>query len=496
MGVLITMTQSAIQKVNFQEFYKFKSKPYKHQFDVWLKSRDRENFALFMEMGTGKSKVIIDNFSYLYDQGKIDTVLLVAPKGVYKNWIDREFSKHLPSHIKHVTAVWSSAKSKQTIYDLREILKPNYDLRILIMNVEAFSTSSGKDYAKKFIHTGRCFFVVDESTTIKNGSASRTKAILSISLQAKYKRILSGMPVTNSPLDLYSQCRFLDEHLLGFSSYYSFRNRYALMTKMNLGGRGFTKVVGYQRLEELEEKLTSFSERTRKIECLDLPDKVYETVEVTMPPNQKKHYDEMRHQAITSLEEGDCTTVNVLAQLIRLHQISCGHVVLDDGTIIRTCNFRLNALMDIIEDLPNDSKVIIWANYRDDIRVIVEELEAQYGKSVVQYHGGVKDADRTHAIESFQSTLSGFRFFVGNPQTGGMGITLTASSTVIYYSNTYNLEDRIQSEDRAHRIGQVNKVTYIDLICPKTVDEKIVTALVNKKSIASNVLGDQWKDWI
>ena len=204
----------------------------------------------------------------------------------------------------------------------------------------------------------------------------------------------------------------------------------------------------------------------------------------------------MKQQAITTLEEGDCTPVNVLSQMIRLHQISCGHVVLDDGYIVRTSGFRLDTLMDIIEDLPNDNKVIIWATYRDDIRVIVDKLEEVYGKSVVQYHGGVKDADRTNTIESFQEASSGFRFFVGNPQTGGMGITLTASSTVIYYSNSYNLEHRIQSEDRAHRIGQTNKVTYVDLICRKTIDEKIVTSLIDKKSIASSILGDDWKDWL
>ena len=489
------MTQSAIQEPNFQQFYQFKSKPYKHQFDAWLRSRDEENWALFMEMGTGKSKVIIDNFAYLYDQGKIDTVLLVAPKGVYRNWTNKEFPKHFPEHINYQIAIWTAAKTKSTIIDLNNIMKIKYDLRILVMNVEAFSTGKGKTFAKKFVNSGRCFFIVDESTTIKNHAATRTKAILSISLQATYRRILSGMPITNSPLDLYSQCQFLDEHLLGFSSYYSFRNRYAIMHKMNLGGRGFTKVVGYQRLAELEEKIKYFSERTRKADCLDLPDKVYVTREVVMPPHQKKHYDELRNQAITTLEEGDCTPVNVLAQLIRLHQVSCGHIVVDDGTIVRIDDFRIQEMIKIIEE--TDGKIIIWATYRDDIRLICHHLREKYGdESVVEYHGGIKDAARTNAIEQFQSDLSKCRFFVGNPQTGGMGITLTASSTVIYYSNTYNLEDRIQSEDRAHRIGQTNKVTYIDLICPKTVDEKIVKSLISKKSIAANILGDQWKDWI
>ena len=489
------MTQSAIQETSFQEFYKFKSKPYKHQFEAWLRSRDEENFALFMEMGTGKSKVAIDNFSYLYDQGKIDSVLLIAPKGVYRNWIDREIPKHLPEHVIYTHAVWTAAKSKSKIIELNRILKGGYDLRILLMNVEAFSTGTGKSFAKKFVNSGKCFITIDESTTIKNHSAARTKAIMNIGIQAKYRRILSGLPVTNSPMDLYSQCMFLDEHLLGFSSYYSFRNRYALMNKLNLGGRAFTKVVGYQRLNELEDKIKSFSERTRKADCLDLPDKVYVTREVIMPPKQRKHYDEMRQQAMTTLEEGDCTPVNVLAQLIRLHQISCGHVVVEDGTIVRTDDFRIQEMLKIIEE--TSGKIIIWATYRDDIRLICSILRKTYwDNSVVEYHGGIKDADRSDAIEQFQDLVSSSRFFVGNPQTGGMGITLTASSTVIYYSNTYNLEDRIQSEDRAHRIGQTNKVTYVDLICRKTVDEKIVTSLINKKSIASNVLGDQWKDWI
>ena len=213
-----------------------------------------------------------------------------------------------------------------------------------------------------------------------------------------------------------------------------------------------------------------------------------------MPKEQEKLYKQMKEQARISIEEEDCSAVNILAQLIKLHQISCGHVISDNGEVLRIENFRINELLNVVDSVPG--KIIIWATYRADIKLISEILQQEYGhKSVVEYYGETKDTIRAQNIEAFQGGKD-TRFFVGNPQTGGMGITLTASSTVIYYSNSYNLEHRIQSEDRAHRIGQVNKVTYIDLICPKTVDEKIVKALRAKKQLAGQILGDEWQSWI
>tara|TARA_B100000929_G_C15457983_1_gene403528 strand:- start:259 stop:1275 length:1017 start_codon:yes stop_codon:yes gene_type:complete len=336
--------------------------------------------------------------------------------------------------------------------------------------------------------------IVDESTTIKNGQAARTKATYKLGMQATYKRILSGQPIANSPIDLYSQMNFLGDYILGFSSFYSFRNRYAIVQKMNLGNRSFNKIVGFQRLDELEKMLKPYSSRIRKSECLDLPDKVYETRQVFMPKEQEKLYKQMKEQARISIEEEDCSAVNILAQLIKLHQISCGHVISDNGEVLRIENFRINELLNVVDSVPG--KIIVWATYRADIKLISEILQQEYGhKSVVEYYGETKDTIRAQNIEAFQGGKD-TRFFVGNPQTGGMGITLTASSTVVYYSNSYNLEHRIQSEDRAHRIGQINKVTYIDLICPKTVDEKIVKALRSKKQLAGQILGDEWQSWI
>jgi SNF2 family DNA or RNA helicase len=447
-----------------------------------------------MEMGTGKSKVAIDTFSWLYDQGRINTVLIVCPKGAYNNWFSREIPIHIPEHVRYNMGIWNGKKTAAQKLSMESIQSFTEDLRILIINVEALSTKRAFKIAYNFVINSNCMMIVDESTTIKNPKAGRTKAVMSIGVNAKYRRILSGQPIANSPMDIYSQMNFLGEHILGYSSFFGFRNRYAIIQKMNLGPRSFNKIVGYQRLDELEVALKPWSSRITKDECLDLPPKIYTVREVTMPKEQALLYEHMRDRAITSIENEDCSAQNVLTQLVRLHQISCGHVTTDNGEVIRIDTFRMQELLAAIEEV--HGKIIIWATYRADIKMIIQELTSIYGnKACVDYYGETKDTIRVQNIERFQGD-DDTRFFVGNPQTGGMGITLTASSTVIYYSNSYNLEHRIQSEDRAHRIGQSNKVTYIDLICPNTVDEKIVTALKSKKQLAAVVMGDEIRSWI
>jgi SNF2 family DNA or RNA helicase len=448
-----------------------------------------------MEMGTGKSKVIVDNIAYLYDTGRIDTAIIVAPKGVYRNWINSELPTHMPDHVKYTTAVWTATPKKEEAQALEAIRFPSHDLRILVVNVEAFSTKRAVQWLDKFmLVSGKVFMCVDESTTIKNPSAARTKSLIKIGRQAHYRRILTGEPVTRSPMDLYSQCQFLDPALLGFSSYYSFRSRYAIMVDMKAGARSFKKVVGFQRLEELSDMIKSFSFRCKKDECLDLPDKIYQYRYVEMTKEQKKAYNDVSKMAFTKIDGELLTADNVLTQMLRLHQITCGHIKTDEGKTISLDSGRLNALMETLEETPD--KVIIWANYLADIAAITGAIGKEYGdESLVSYYGGTSDDDRQTAIKRFQEDPT-CRFFIGNPQTGGMGITLTAANTVVYYSNSYNLEHRLQSEDRAHRIGQKNNVVYVDLVCSGTVDEKIVKALRAKKQVASQVMGDAWREWL
>lgn len=475
--------------------YPFKTRPFEHQREVWESSKEKQEFALFMEMGTGKSKVIVDTIAWLYDTGRIDSVVIVAPKGVYRNWEYNEFPTHLPDHVRFNLAAWTAAPKKKDQEKLDKILWPSDDLRILLVNVEAFSTKRAVKFVEQFIGTTqRAMIVVDESTTIKNPQAARTKSLIKVAQKATYRRILTGEPVTRSPLDLYSQCQFLHPALLGFSSYYSFRNRYAVMMDMQAGPRSFKKVVGFQRLDELSSLIKSFSYRIKKDECLDLPEKIYQYRYVELTKEQAQVYNELSKAAFSLFENNLVTVDNVLTQLLRLHQITCGHFKSDDGELVELPSNRLTELMDVLQEAPD--KVIIWANYVADIKQIAVKLNEDYGKeSFVTYYGETNDDDRKLAIERFQKDET-CRFFVGNPQTGGMGITLTAANTVVYYSNSYNLEHRLQSEDRAHRIGQKNNVVYVDIICPKTIDAKIVRALRDKKQVSTQVMGDEWKDWL
>ncbi len=474
--------------------YKFKTKPYAHQLTALEKSWNKENFAYFMEMGTGKTKVLIDNLAMLYDKGKIDGALIVAPKGVVKTWYEQELPTHLPDHIENVSVLWQPNITKGQQEKLESLFEIETALHILVMNVEALSTDKGVKFATKFINSHKALMAIDESTTIKTPTAKRTKNIIGIGQNAKYKRIMTGSPITKNPLDLYTQCEFLDPWLLDFSSYYAFRNRYAEMKTMHVHGRSIQVVDKFQNLSELSDTVKQFSYRVLKEDCLDLPPKVFIKRHVTLTPEQKKVYEQMKKAAIAVLNGKVTTTMTVLTQLMRLHQITCGYVAADDGTTQQVESNRLNELMSVLED--TDGKVIIWANYQMSVSEIMQALTKKYGaNSFVHYYGLTPQEDRQDYIRKFQNDPD-CRFIIGTPQTGGYGITLTQANTVIYYSNGYDLEKRLQSEDRAHRIGQKKTVTYIDLIAEDTIDEKIVEALRKKINIASEVMGEELKEWI
>ena len=265
--------------------------------------------------------------------------------------------------------------------------------------------------------------------------------------------------------------------------------------RRTLGNRQFNQVVGFQRLDELTDKLTRFSRRVLKDDCLDLPDKIYSQRDVGLTKEQMEAYKQMSEYALALLHDGKLsTTQSVLTQILRLQEICCGHLRTDDGEIQRLPNKRMPALLETIEEMRG--KIIIWASYVWDIKNIAEELRQAYGEeSVVTFFGETPAGERDEIVERFQ-TEQGTRFFVANPKTGGFGLTLTAATNMIYYNNSYDLEIRLQSEDRAHRIGQTNHVTYVDLVSKGTVDERILAALRNKMSLSNEVLGEETKDWL
>jgi len=478
--------------------YKFKTKPYAHQITALEKSWNKEVFAYFMEMGTGKSKVLIDNIAMLYDKGKIDGALIIAPKGVYQTWFDIEIPTHMPKHIEKKMVLWKSSFMKENKIVSKEVeplFESSYELHVLVMNVEALSTKNGVTFVEKFLSCHKTLMAIDESTTIKNPDAIRTKSIVNLGRQAKYRRILTGSPITKSPLDLYKQCEFLDPYLLDYSSYYAFRTRYAVLKTANFGGRSVQIVIGYRNLDELSKKLEPFSYRILKEDCLDLPDYVYTKRIIQLSTEQKKIYTSMKQLALASMDNKIMTTATALVQLMRLHQITCGHFTADDGSIKEIKNERIDALMDILREVEN--KAIIWAHYRHDIGTIVKSIEKEFGKdSYVTYYGDTPQNERQNNIKLLQDPNSKVKFLVGTPQTGGYGITLTEANVMIYYSNGYDLEKRTQSEARINRHGQSRKMTYVDIIAENTVDEKIVSALRKKIDIASQIMGEELKSWI
>src|SRR5210317_169641 len=471
--------------------FPYKTTPYEHQRNALNQSAEKTQWAYFMEMGTGKTKVTIDNIAYLYLQRKITATLIVAPKSVYTNW-ESEIEVHMPDVLKYQIYKWNIDKPKD-YYKLNE----SKDLKIFLINVEALSTKRGFEGCKDYLITNNLNFVaLDESTTIKNRSAKRTKNILALQKLARVRRILTGSPITKSPLDLYTQCQFLSPELLGFSSYLAFRNRYAEMTDIPVGsGRYISVPKYYKRLEELEKKMKFFSTRIRKDECLDLKPKVRQRRYIELDGEGKRIYEKLRTNALAIVEDSTISFSNKLTEIIKLHQVCNGFTKNDDGEIMQLHNQKLKALEEILEE--TDGKVIIWANYIYNIQEIITFLEKKYGKeSVVSIYGAIDVETRKEAVEKIQKDPK-VRFLVGNPTTGGFGLTLTACNTVIYYSNNYNLEVRMQSEDRAHRMGQKGTVVYVDIVAKGTLDEAIMKSLTKKGRVAAKTLGEEeLKSWL
>lgn len=490
--------------------------PFNHQYEALEEGWDRPGYAYLLEMGLGKSRVTIDNFSLLYANDMCDAIFVLAPKSVYTNWTrwdadnPGEFQKWLWPKTKENMRMhaYKAGRMKQDAKVREELLDAmSPGPRILAMNIEALSaTDDAFNYALKFLRSHRCMLVIDESTVIKNPSAVRTKRCLKLAPLATYRRILTGSPSTGSPSDLWAQFEFLGpgKQLLGVASrlYTLFRARYCILKELTVPGRAVpVKVeVGVQNIDELAALVARHSFRRRKVDCLDLPPKVYMPPRhVEMTDEQKKAYTELRRHAMTvireSRENGDpaeVTTQLVITQLLRMHQVICGHVKTDDGRTLEIPSNRLKVLMEIIED--TDESVIIWCKYRPDAARIAAELRKVYGEnSVAEWHGGITQAEREYGEGELQA---GRKRFMVSTSAGARGRTWTRATLSIYYSNDTDLEVRQQSEDRNHRIGTTSTVTYIDLIVPGTLDEKIVKALREKKDIASAVLREGLEAWI
>ena len=483
------------------ETYPYKLPPFEHQKEYLRRSVNARFFGAFMEMGTGKSKATIDETAIQFDHGLITGLIVAAPKGVYRNWVG-ELKTHMPDHIKMVIAVWKNVHNKKDELFYKRVCSPEPNtLMIFLVNVEAFQNKKSRATAQAlaFLRGHKAKMVVDESTKIASVTSTRTKEVTALGGKCDFRRILTGSP-GDDPRKVFPQAQFLQDRSLGFSSFVTFRNRYCIIKEEPLrpGPNGeqrtFPMCLGFRNLGELQERLKQFTFRVTKKECLDLPEKMYTTREVELTEEQEKLYREMRDKAVAWIQTNMASAPIALTQTLRMHQIVCGVLKDDDGNEHDVPNFRLEALMDILEETAG--KVIIWANYRRNIEVIRDTIARTYSDdAVVTYYGDTSGDARVTAVERFQNDPR-CRFFVGNPATGGYGITLTAANTVVYYSNSYSLEQRLQSEDRAHRIGQRNPVLYVDLVTPGTIDIKVVQALAKKIDVQAQITGDELQEWL
>jgi SNF2 family DNA or RNA helicase len=464
----------------------FKTKPLQHQLKCFEISKDAPFYGLFFEQGCGKTKVVIDNVVYLAKKNQIDSLVIVAPNGVHKNWIAEELPKHCK--LEYDAFCWSGDWTKDNVENLKNVMKSN-KLKIFSFNIECFVGEKQKAMLLDIIKNNKCLLALDESQTIKNQTAKRTKFFVDkVSKLVKWKRILTGTPVTKGVQDLYTQLKFLSEDIIGISSFYAFKNKYCQM-----GGFQMKQIIGYRSIDELQVKIQTHTMRVLKKDCLDLPDKLYQKEPFDMTADQLRIYNEIRDEGmafIKQLKANDepLTLDNVLTRLKKLQQVAQGYILnIDDKEVVELVSFdknpRLLKLKELLEKI--NGKVIIWTIYTQDTIY----LQRLLGNEAVRYDGKINDVEKEANKKLFKSDPK-IKYLIANTAAMARGHTLTEAETSIYYCNSFDLELRLQSEDRNHRQGTKNNVLYIDLQANKTMDKKIINALRSKKKVADMVLQD------
>ena len=460
-----------------------KVKPYNHQkiaFNFAIEKLEQEGCAaLLMDMGLGKSLTSIAIAGQLYQENKIERVLVVCPTSIISVW-EKEFVK-FADYDYFVESIVGSTMSKR-----KEKLKSlchKKGLQVAVINYEAtWRMEKELNVYKPDI------IICDESQKIKNPSAAQSKTLHRLGVKAKYKIILTGTPVQNSPMDVFSQWKFLDPNIFGVS-FYAFRNRYAVM-----GGYYNHQIIKFKNMDELTSKAHSVSYRITKGEALDLPEQIFLNRYCELEKEARKVYDTVMKESYAELMDGEITATNILTKLMRLCQIAGGHVKDDEGRMQVISKAKLNELKDIMEDviIDNKKKLVVFARFIpeiESIKQLAEEMKVEYSYIT----GEIKTDDRGVMCDNFQNNEN-VKLFIAQIQTAGLGITLTAADTAVFYSLDFNYANYSQAIARTHRIGQKNTCTYINLISTETVDEKIIKALESKEDIAKNIV-DNWREY-
>ena len=474
------LTAPPVAPVGRETAYRFLTEPFPHQAQALeaIRAVPGRGFAIFMEPGTGKSKVAIDHASALYRAGEIETLIIVAPKGVHRQWADQQFPTHCPE--KYVAEVWGGPP-RQMRHDRFNVFTINYD---------AFRGAKAVQKIHEVMARGPFALVLDESHQVKNKQSQRWSHCNRISNNdnCRFRMLLTGTPIAKSLLDEWAQFFLVDPDIIGIRYATTFKREYCIM-----GGATGEEIIDHKNIEQFQDLTRPFSFRVRKEELGILP-KAYSLWPFSMEKAQRENYEAMRKDLITQIETGEIATAsNVAVKLLRLQQISNGWVTDVEGNtmdiISPRLNPRLGALKDFLQQTDDlaEYPVIVWCRFRHDIQLIRVALE-EWEIPIYEYHGGINPADRQEAVSQF---LSGGGIFVGTAGSGGVGLNLQGRCTqAIYFSNSENSIDRWQSEDRIHRIGTPGICTFTDLIAQGSRDRSILGNLRKKKSLSDLTLDD------
>ncbi|MBW2636064.1 MAG: DEAD/DEAH box helicase [Deltaproteobacteria bacterium] len=483
-----------------------KKPPFRHQIEEFDRHWMDPWRAIHWEQGTGKTYLALWMAEELFKAGKIDCLFVLAPNGLHTNWVLYEIPELMS--IKHQAFAYQSkrAKTKKHSDAVDAIYHCKKGLPILTMAYDAIKTPIGKKTAQKFLKTRRCFYVIDESNRIKTPGAAVTKTVVASGRHAEIKRTLCGTPITNTPFDIYTQLRFLYEDywretpygLSAFEDFKTFFGIWQMQTIRAPGGklREFKKCVSYQNIHILSQLVAQVSSRVLKEDVLkDLPPKLYSYKGFEMSPKQKELYNQLETEFMADVGDGEILfTPLAITRMLRLQQVTCGYLPTGEESEcvpIDKKNPRMQLLLEITQDLPH--KAIIWARFLKDIDIICEAL----GDKAVRWDGSIPDDEREENKRRFkQCPIDEVQFIVATPESMGEGHTLNEAKTAIYYSNSYKLKERLQSEDRFHRVGQTSAVHIIDLIADNTQDIDIIEALRGKFDSASQVVDGRFRNWL
>lgn len=500
------------------------TQPYDHQREWWSLIKDMPFFSLEWEMGLGKSKTILDVCQWAHAKGELDALLVVTLKGVHRKWIEKEMPVHLPKGMAEGT-YWNSGKVDAGMWTgtsrNRTSIVDSKKFAIATINFESVHRKKGLEFCMRFLRSRKAAIVIDESQYIKTPDAAVTKACMKLGKLAERRFITTGTMSTGSTLDAWSQYTFLSPGIVNNQKYWAFKADFAV--EEQVGDKTFETwvtdpvtrkskkvekpimtVTGFKNEDKLRAMLDPYRSRLLKEDCLDLPPKIYRMRSFEMTENMHRAYMQMSKQFLVDIKGGGTMTASMaMVKLVRLQQIACGYVVPDDadpldetipGIPLDDKNARVEATMGEIEKMQN--KGIIWSYKRYCLRELADALRTAYGdKSVVEYHGGVSEEDKSRALLQFKEDPT--RWFVGNPMSAGVGLDLVEADAMLYHDNSFNYALRLQSEDRFHRIGQeAESCTITDIECLGTVDRPQLRALKDKNIVAAAVSGDILKSWL